>query len=121
MVSQLLAYFPERAAAGAAERVLRERLGGCDARVGADGDEYVLILDEPDDGRRATAVTLLREAGGRVERSVGADAPRPVQPGFAPAAPGMVPEAKPPTARDVDQTPEGGRFARQIETAPEER
>ena len=50
------------------------------------------------------------ETGGREARAV--------QPGFTEAAPGMVPEMKPDPGPELDEGP-GGRFARQIDEAPE--
>jgi glutathione synthase len=46
--------------------------------------------------------------------------PRPVQPGFEDAAPGMVPEMKQATEEDELREGPGGRFAKQLAEAPEE-
>jgi hypothetical protein len=46
-------------------------------------------------------------------------APRPVQPGFEDAAPGMVPVMKDDPAEDLREEP-GGRFAKQLADLPEE-
>jgi hypothetical protein len=45
-------------------------------------------------------------------------APRPVQPGFQEAAPGMVPSMKANSGLDLREEP-GGRFAKQLAEAPE--
>jgi hypothetical protein len=45
-------------------------------------------------------------------------APRPVQPGFEDAAPGMVPQMKEDPAPELDESP-GGRFAKQLADLPE--
>ena len=46
-------------------------------------------------------------------------APRPVQPGFEDAAPGMVPVMKDEPGEDLREEP-GGRFAKQLADLPEE-
>lgn len=49
----------------------------------------------------------------------GTHAPRPVQPGFQDAAPGMVPDMKPAPGPDELQEDAGGRFAKQLAEAPD--
>ena len=45
--------------------------------------------------------------------------PRPVQPGFEDAAPGMVPSMKEEPGDELQEEP-GGRFAKQLADLPEE-
>lgn len=74
------------------------------------------------EGRAAEHWRLAEErlAAGAGEAGTGeaAAAPRPVQPGFADAAPGMVPDMAPDPAPEVEGDA-GGRFARQLDDAPE--
>ena len=52
-------------------------------------------------------------------RNEAAGAPRPVQPGFEDAAPGMVPRMKEEAGEELREEP-GGRFAKQLADLPEE-
>ena len=67
---------------------------------------------------------LMEEGRAEVEfrqaaaRGKGAGAPRPVQPGFEDAAPGMVPRIKDEPGEELREAP-GGRFAKQLSDLPE--
>ncbi|HRO11045.1 DUF2934 domain-containing protein [Amaricoccus sp.] len=64
------------------------------------------------------AKRLIEEGRAEVEFPASA-APRPVQPGFEDAAPGMVPSMKEEPGDELQEEP-GGRFAKQLADLPEE-
>lgn len=118
----------------AAERAsLQLRETGFEARVGVTGADHVVTLILPDamaedvsddvaDDRREAARAALEAAGGQVIAVAGSHAPRRVQPGFTDAAPGIVPDESPLATEPAEAYEDaGGRFARQIERAPEEK
>lgn len=109
-----------------AERAsLQLRETGFEARVGVTGADHVVTLAVPDaapDERREAARAALEAAGGQVIAVAGSHAPRRVQPGFTDAAPGIVPDESPLATEPAEAYEDaGGRFARQIERAPEEK
>lgn len=113
----LSARFASLAAAEQASARLRQT--GCEARVGVTGEDYVVTLADPGD-RRDAARAALESAGGQLVAATGSHAPRPVQPGFTDAAPGIVPEETAFAAEPAETYEDaGGRFARQVESAPE--
>jgi hypothetical protein len=117
----LIGFFDDRATAEAAiprlQGVGEPRLG-----VGREvGGGYPLTLAGVPRERREEAHAMLTEAGAsRVEAGAGGSdrAPRPVQPGFTDAPPGIVPEAADFPAEEQEGA--GGRFAKQLDEAPPE-
>jgi hypothetical protein len=79
---------------------------------GRDHDHWMRAVRIVEEGRGETEYPSAAEAD--------ADAPRPVQPGFEDAAPGTVPQVTEDPVPDLDEGP-GGRFARQLDEAPEEK
>lgn len=109
-----------------AERAsLQLRETGFEARVGVTGADHVVTLAVPDavpEDRREAARAALEAAGGQVIAVAGSHAPRRVQPGFTDAAPGIVPDETALAAEPAEAYEDaGGRFARQLERAPEEK
>ena len=120
----LIGFFDDRPAAEAAMARL-QGFTGEPPRLGVAGDVgggYPLTLVGVPPERRDAAREALREAGAsRIEAGGEASsaAPRPVQPGFTDAPPGIVPEAG--DFRAGEHEGPGGRFAKQLDEAPPER
>jgi hypothetical protein len=118
----LTGYFDSRDGAEAACARLRAADGRCDPRLGVTGSGYAVTVDAPQPGQLAIVRAALKDAGAETieEGAAGAgQAPRPVQPGFTDAAPGIVPEAVDFPADQYEGS--GGRFAEQLDKAPETR
>jgi hypothetical protein len=116
----LTGYFDSREGAEAACARLRAADGRCDPRLGVTKGGYAVTVEAPEPGQLATARAALKDAGAETieEGAAGSgQAPRPVQPGFTDAAPGIVPEAADFPAGKYEGS--GGRFAEQLDKAPE--
>jgi hypothetical protein len=116
----LTGYFDSRERAEAACARLRTADGRYDPRLGVTENGYAVTVEAPQPGQLATARVALKDAGAEAIEEGAAEAgraPRPVQPGFTDAAPGIVPEATDFPAEKYEGS--GGRFAEQLDQAPE--
>lgn len=108
---------------GAAEQAcarIEATIPGSTARLGVTGEAYVVTVTGIPTERREAAWMVVEDAGGQLAPDVGDHAPRRVQPGFTDAAPGIVPEATEfSREHPEDYEGPGGRFAQQLDRAPE--
>jgi hypothetical protein len=116
----LIAFFARREVAEATCALLRAIDPRYDPTLGVVGgqDAYAvrLSVEQAEPSERLGA--LLGSAGAaRVQQGDLPNAPRPVQPGFTDAAPGIVPE--PSDFPDENHEDAGGRFAEQLSDAPD--
>jgi hypothetical protein len=116
----LIAFFARRQVAEATCSLLRAIDPRYEPSMGVVGGQHAyavcMSVEQAEPSERLRA--LLDSAGAaRVQYGNLANAPRPVQPGFTDAAPGIVPEAS--DFPDEKYEDAGGRFAEQLADAPD--
>ena len=115
--------FDTRADAEHACAQIEDAVPGCVARLGVTGEAYVVTVTDVAPDWREVAEIVLAELGGEAAEIAEIPAgtvPRRSQPGFSDAAPGIVPEATDFSAEAIgDYEDAGGRFARQLDRAPD--
>jgi hypothetical protein len=99
---------------------IRDAVPACIPRLGVTADYYVVTVTDLAPDWTAAARAILVDLGGEAAEFPEGTAPRRSQPGFSDAAPGIVPEATDFSAEAiVDYEDAGGRFAQQLDRAPD--
>ena len=98
---------------------IRDAIPGGVARLGVTADDYVVTVTDLARDWTGAARSILANLGGEAAEFAAGTAPRRSQPGFSDAAPGIVPEATDFSAEAItDDGDAAGRFARQLDRAP---
>ena len=99
---------------------VQDAVPGCVVRLGVTGDACVVTVTDVAPDWREVVEIVLTELRSEAAKFPGGTAPRRSQPGFSDAAPGMVPQAMDfPAEAITDDEDAGGRFARQLDRAPD--